>query len=97
MLFSSIPFLYYFLPCVLLVYFAAPKKLKNSVLLLASLFFYGWGEPKYLLLMLFSIMQGYIFGLLIEKSREQRSGKVCLAAGVALSLAMLAYLSTPIL
>ena len=91
MLFSSIPFLYYFLPCVLLVYFAAPKKLKNSVLLLASLFFYGWGEPKYLLLMLFSIMQGYIFGLLIEKSRERRSGKVCLAAGVVLSLAMLAY------
>lgn len=91
MLFSSIPFLYYFLPCVLLVYFAAPKKLKNSVLLLASLFFYGWGEPKYLLLMLFSIMQGYVFGLLIEKSRERRSGKVCLAAGVALSLAMLAY------
>ena len=91
MLFSSIPFLYYFLPCVLLVYFAAPKKLKNSVLLLASLFFYGWGEPKYLLLMLFSIMQGYIFGLLIEKSRERRSGKVCHAAGVVLSLAMLAY------
>lgn len=91
MLFSSIPFLYYFLPCVLLVYFAAPKKLKNSVLLLASLFFYGWGEPKYLLLMLFSIMQGYIFGLLIEKSRERRSGKLCLAAGVVLSLAMLAY------
>ncbi len=91
MLFSSIPFLYYFLPCVLLVYFAAPKKLKNSVLLLASLFFYGWGEPKYLLLMLFSIMQGYVFGLLIEKSRERRSGKLCLAAGVALSLAMLAY------
>ena len=82
MLFSSIPFLYYFLPCVLLVYFAAPKKLKNSVLLLASLFFYGWGEPKYLLLMLFSIMQGYVFGLLIEKSRERRSGKLCLAAGV---------------
>ena len=91
MLFSSIPFLYYFLPCVMLVYFAAPKKLKNSVLLLASLFFYGWGEPKYLLLMLFSIMQGYVFGLLIEKSRERRSGKVCLAAGVVLSLAMLAY------
>lgn len=91
MLFSSIPFLYYFLPCVLLVYFAAPKKLKNSVLLLASLFFYGWGEPKYLLLMLFSIMQGYVFGLLIEKSRERRSGKLCLAAGVVLSLAMLAY------
>lgn len=70
MLFSSISFLYYFLPCVLLLYFAAPKRLKNSVLLLASLFFYGWGEPKYLVFMLVSIAQGYVFGLLIEKYWE---------------------------
>ena len=46
MLFSSIPFLYYFLPIVFLVYFAVPKSFKNFVLLVASLFFYGWGEPK---------------------------------------------------
>ena len=91
MLFSSIPFLYYFLPCVLILYFAVPKKLKNSVLLLASLFFYGWGEPKYLLLMLFSIVQGYVFGLLIEKYRSQRSGRIWLAAGVGLSFVLLAY------
>ena len=51
MLFSSLSFLYYFLPCVLIIYFLAPKKLKNSVLLLSSLFFYAWGEPKYVLLM----------------------------------------------
>ena len=91
MLFSSIPFLYSFLPCVLILYFAAPKKLKNSVLLLASLFFYGWGEPKYLLLMLFSIVQGYVFGRLIEACRAPRGKRLCLAAGVGLSFAMLAY------
>ena len=67
MLFSSIPFLFYFLPIVLLLYFVAPKKLKNTVLLLPSLFFYGWGEPKFLIFMLISIIQGYVFGLLIEK------------------------------
>ena len=48
MLFSSIPFLYYFLPAVMLVYFLSPRVMKNSVLLIASLFFYGWGEPKLL-------------------------------------------------
>ena len=47
MLFSSVPFLFYFLPAALLIYFAAPRQLKNAVLLLASLFFYAWGEPKY--------------------------------------------------
>ena len=69
MLFSSVPFLFYFLPAALLIYFAAPRQLKNAVLLLASLFFYAWGEPKYMLLMLVSIVQGYGFGLLIEKHR----------------------------
>ena len=54
MLFSSIPFLYYFLPCVLLLYFLTPKRLKNAVLLLASLIFYAWGEPLYVLLMVAS-------------------------------------------
>ena len=55
MLFSSIPFLYYFLPAVLFAHTIAPRKLKNAVLLIASLFFYGWGEPKYLALMAISI------------------------------------------
>ncbi len=67
MLFSSIPFMYYFLPCVLILYFAVPKVLKNTVLLLASVFFYAWGEPKYVILMLVTVLQGYIFGLLTEK------------------------------
>ena len=67
MLFSSIPFLYYFFPAVLLVYFAVPRPFKNAVLLLASLIFYGWGEPVYLLLMVATIALFYICGLLIGK------------------------------
>ena len=91
MLFSSIPFLYYFLPCVLLLYLVAPRKLKNSVLLLSSLFFYGWGEPKYLILMLLSITQGYIFGRLVEKYRGQKRAKLFLALSVVFSFLMLGY------
>lgn len=91
MLFSGIPFLFYFLPLVLALYFAVPKKLKNSVLLFFSLVFYGWGEPKYLFLMLFSITQGYVFGLLIEKNRGKKSSKVFLSASVLVSLLLLGY------
>ena len=91
MLFSSIPFLFYFIPCVVILYFAVPKCLKNSVLLLSSLFFYGWGEPKYLLFMLISITQGYIFGILIEKHRGKRRSKIFLTASVLFSLLLLGY------
>ena len=72
MLFSSIPFLYYFLPAVLLTYFIAPKKFKNAVLLASSLIFYAWGEPKYVIIMLISVTAGYLSGLLIEKNRETK-------------------------
>ena len=91
MLFSSVPFLFYFLPCVLLVYFIVPGKLKNSVLLLASLVFYGWGEPRYLPVMAASILQGYVFGLLIERFRGKKPARVFLTISVLLSLGMLAY------
>ncbi len=91
MLFSSIPFLFYFLPIVLILYFAVPKKLKNTVLLLSSLFFYGWGEPKFLIFMLISITQGYVFGLLIEKYQGMKRSKVFLVASVVFSLSILGY------
>lgn len=91
MLFSSIPFLYYFLPCVVILYFAVPKCLKNSVLLLSSLFFYGWGEPRYLVFMIISITQGYFFGILIEKHRGKKRSKFFLAASVLFSLLLLGY------
>ena len=91
MLFSSVPFLFYFLPAALLIYFAAPRQLKNAVLLLASLFFYAWGEPKYMLLMLVSIVQGYLFGLLVEKHRGEKASKLFLALSVLVSLGLLGY------
>lgn len=91
MLFSGVPFLFYFLPIVLLLYFVVPKKLKNTVLLLSSLFFYGWGEPKFLIFMLISIIQGYVFGLLIEKYNGMKRSKVFLVASVLLSLGILGY------
>ncbi len=89
MLFSSIPFLYYFLPVVLILYFLAPGKCKNTVLLLASLFFYGWGEPKLLLLMLFTIALFYLCGLAIDRAEEPRRRKLWLTISVVISLALL--------
>ena len=91
MLFSSLSFLYYSLPCVLIIYFLAPKKLKNSVLLLSSLFFYAWGEPKYVLLMLLAILCGYLFALLIERYRGRRLSRLFLILSVSLSAAILGF------
>ena len=91
MLFSGIPFLYYFLPAVLILYFAVPRKLKNSVLLVFSLLFYAWGEPKYIILMLISIASGYILGLLIEKFHDKFLSKLFLALSVIISIGFLAY------
>ena len=88
MLFSGIPFLFYFLPCVLLVYFIVPQKGRNAVLLAASLFFYGWGEPKFLLFMVFSIVQGYAFARFIGRGRRK---KLFLTLSLVLSFALLGY------
>lgn len=91
MLFSSIPFLYYFLPVVLILYFIAPKKLKNSVLLLTSLVFYGWGEPKYVFLMIASVLIGYVSGLLIEAFSQKKISKLFLWLSVGINIGFLAY------
>ena len=92
MLFSSIPFLYYFLPLTLLCYFLAPRCAKNAVLLLFSLIFYAWGEPKYVLFMVASILQGYLFGRLVEKYRNYpRRSKLFLTVSVLFSLLLLGY------
>ena len=88
MLFSSVPFLFYFLPAVLLFYFVLPKTFRNAVLLCASLFFYYWGEPKYLVLMVASILAGYVFGILIDRCRHKR---LMLTLGTALCLVALLY------
>lgn len=87
MVFSSIPFLYYFLPAVLAVYFLTPRKGKNAVLLLASLIFYGWGELRLLPLMAFTIVLCYVCGLGIERSRNRK--KLWLLASIVISVGLL--------
>ena len=92
MLFSSIPFLYTFLPCVLILYFLVPGWLKNTVLLLSSLFFYAWGEPRFVVFMVITIVQGYVFGLLAEKFRDRpKQAKLYLWASAVVSLGLLGY------
>ena len=86
MLFSGIPFLYYFLPIVLFLYALAPKKLKNSVLLISSVVFYDWGEPKYVFLMLLTVGVNYLLGILIEKSADTPLSRIFLLASVIFSL-----------
>lgn len=91
MVFSSVSFLYYFIPCVMIFYFMAPASLKNVVLLFSSLFFYAWGEPKYLFLLLFSITQGYLFARLIEKYRAAGWSRFFLTVSVSMSLGFLLF------
>ncbi|MBQ7874903.1 MAG: MBOAT family protein [Oscillospiraceae bacterium] len=91
MLFSSIPFLYYFIPLVLICYFAAPKKLKNSVLFIFSLVFYAWGEPVYVFLMAASITLAWAFGLLMEKAKTPKAKKVFMIISVIISFSFLCY------
>ena len=87
MLFSSVTFLYYFLPIVLLVYYLVPRKLKNFVLFAASLVFYAWGEPKYVFLMLLSVGIGYVAGILMDKLPR----KPVMIVSVSLCLGFLIY------
>ena len=89
MLFSSISFLYYFLPITLILYFVSKDEYKNIILLLASLFFYFYGEPKYTVLMLISAFSAYIHGILIEKFREKGYSKLFLVSGLVVSLGIL--------
>ncbi len=91
MLFSGLTFIYYFLPAVLIIYFAVPKKLKNTVLLFTSLVFYGWGEPKLLSLMIISILCGYLSGLLTDKFQGTPKAKIVLTAEIIISVGLLGY------
>lgn len=91
MVFSSITFLYYFLPLTVLLYFLSPACIKNTVLFVCSLVFYAWGEPKYVFLMGISIWNGYVCGLFVEKYRERTSGRIFCAISVLLSLSVLIY------
>ncbi len=92
MLFSSNVFLFAFLPAVMVLYFLSPRWLRNPVLLLFSLFFYGWGEPVYLLLMIGDIALNYICGRWIVWERQRgRQGKRAMVTAVVLNLLLLGY------
>jgi len=91
MLFSSISFLFFFLTAIIVLYYAVPYKLKNTVLLLFSLFFYAWGGVKYAGIMLIAITLGYIFGLLIEKYREKKIAKLFVGLAVACIISFMLY------
>ncbi len=91
MVFSSITFLYYFLPLVLAIYYIVPSKCKNLVLLIASFLFYFFGEPIYVLLMAFSILITYLFGRLIGKFQDTKYAKLFLILAIIISIGLLVY------
>lgn len=94
MVFSGSPFLFYFLPAVLALYFLVPRRLKNPVLLVFSLFFYAWGEPVYILLMIFSIVMDYALGRWLYVYKEKgnmKAAKRVLVLSVVLNLALLGF------
>lgn len=94
MVFSSIMFLFTFLPIFLLVYFLTPAKFRNTILFLSSLIFYAWGEPKYVLIMIFSTIVDYIHGLLVAKFKKEEKiklAKLVVASSVTINMSLLAF------
>lgn len=89
MLFSSMTFIYVFLPIVLLLYLVTKKELHNPILLVASIIFYAWGEPKYLAIMLFTILINYFGAILLEKKSEYK--KLTLVITILVNLGFLIY------
>ncbi|MBW9157891.1 MBOAT family O-acyltransferase [Clostridium tagluense] len=92
MVFSSLIFIFIFLPLTLTVYYFSPKKIRNFSLLVVSLIFYGWGEPLYISLMVFSIIFDYISTLLISKYRKRKKlSKLIFINTLAVNLGILAF------
>ena len=91
MVFSRVSFLYYFLPIILIFYFLAPQKLRNLVLLIGSLFFYFYGEPRYILVLIFSIIFNYYSGRLIEKLTNKNIKKTVFISSIVINFGLLFY------
>ena len=92
MVFSSLLFMFIFLPVFFVIYYVSPKGIRNLVLLIASLIFYAWGEPIYIFIMLFSTVFDYIIGLFIHKFREKRSvARIFLITSVVVNLSLLGF------
>lgn len=92
MIFSSLLFLFRFLPAVLVLYYLAPRPLRNLVLLLCSLVFYAWGEPVYIILMIVSILVSYTGGILVDRFKTQRKRRAARAALLGSSVVSLSLL-----
>ncbi|NLM45682.1 MAG: MBOAT family protein [Firmicutes bacterium] len=91
MVFASLVFLYGFLPLLLVCYFLVPEKLKNHVLLAASLLFYFYGEPVYFLLLLFALASGYLYGLALDRFRGSGAARFVFISSLCISLGLLCY------
>ena len=94
MVFSDLLFLFRFLPIVLLIYFIAPKKLRNGILFFSSLVFYAWGEPVYVCLMLFSTLVDYVHGRLVYRFKnngELKKAKIVVASSMIINLGLLGF------
>lgn len=92
MVFSNLVFLCLFLPLTIILYYLSPKFIKNYFLLFASLLFYSWGEPQYIVLMLVSIMINYVFGIIIDKYREHSQlKKLYVSIAIIINVILLGY------
>nr|WP_321152567.1 MBOAT family O-acyltransferase [uncultured Acetatifactor sp.] len=91
MVFSSVVFLFRFFPLFFLLYYLVPERMKNIVLFLGSLIFYAWGEPVYVVLMLFSTVVDYVHGQLLERLRGKRAARLVLLSSVVINLGLLCF------
>lgn len=92
MVFSSLLFLFLFLPAVLVLYYCSPRRMRNLLLFLTSLLFYAWGEPVYIVIMLVSTIADYFFGLLLDKPQYSAFKRKCIVAlSIIISLTLLSY------
>lgn len=91
MLFSSLEFLFLFIPLCIALYFSAPTRLRNAVLLVFSLIFYAFGEPRYLLLMIFTVLADYLLALAIQRANDRGKARRILIFSIIFNLALLGF------
>lgn len=92
MIFSSLLFIYLFLPLTIVIYYLSPKKIRNTIILILSLIFYGWGEPIYIFLMIFSILIEYLGAILIAKNRNNKDkSKFIFITVLVINISMLVF------
>ena len=89
MVFSSLMFIFLFLPFVLAIYFSAPRKWKNAIIFVLSLLFYAWGEPIYIFLLIFSTIIDFCIGIYIDQHRDTYKAKIGLITSIVISILVL--------